>query len=238
MDTVYDRALKKTLQQARQVPVLINYSVGKKRYEKEPDAEDLALIRKIEESNILYPVPIFPMMFIGERWGDSWRAGYHSGVTHVHHFYTNKNLRVLSSFLNRCGKQAHRFILSSSNINLSKLYRFRLNGKGGNVSGTLYIPSTIQENNAFLVLKNKFSDILEIFHRFSQNSIIETKDSSGGACSGNSVDYIFIDPPFGGNLMYSELNFLWEAWLGVFTNNRQEAIINEEQKRGWLSTKS
>ena len=34
------------------------------------------------------------------------------------------------------------------------------------------------------------------------------------------VDYIFTDPPFGNNLMYSELNFLWEAWLKVFTNNQ------------------
>ena len=32
--------------------------------------------------------------------------------------------------------------------------------------------------------------------------------------------------------MYSELNFIWEAWLGVITNNGQEAIINKEQKKG------
>jgi hypothetical protein len=29
------------------------------------------------------------------------------------------------------------------------------NGKGGNVSGTLYLPSTPQENNALDVLKRK-----------------------------------------------------------------------------------
>ena len=29
----------------------------------------------------------------------------------------------------------------------------------------------------------------------------------------NSVDYIFTDPPFGANIMYSELNFLPESWL-------------------------
>ena len=27
--------------------------------------------------------------------------------------------------------------------------------------------------------------------------------------------------------MYSELNFLWEAWLKVFTNNKFEAVENE-----------
>ena len=29
--------------------------------------------------------------------------------------------------------------------------------------------------------------------------------------------------------MYSELNFLWEAWLRVLTNNRPEAIVNKVQ---------
>jgi adenine-specific DNA methylase len=48
----------------------------------------------------------------------------------------------------------------------------------------------------------------------------------------NSVDYIFTDPPFGSNIMYSELNFLWEAWLKVITDNTSEAIINNSQKKG------
>jgi hypothetical protein len=47
-----------------------------------------------------------------------------------------------------------------------------------------------------------------------------------------SVDYIFLDPPFGANIMYSELNFLWEAWLKVFTNNKPEAIVNAVQQKG------
>jgi 16S rRNA G966 N2-methylase RsmD len=33
----------------------------------------------------------------------------------------------------------------------------------------------------------------------------------------NAVDYVFVDPPFGNNIMYSELSFLYEAWLSVFT---------------------
>jgi hypothetical protein len=32
--------------------------------------------------------------------------------------------------------------------------------------------------------------------------------------------------------MYSELNFLWEAWLRVFTNNTPEAIMNDIQQKG------
>ncbi len=38
--------------------------------------------------------------------------------------------------------------------------------------------------------------------------------------------------------MYSELNYLWEAWLKVFTNNNPEAIMNNSQhkKLAGLST--
>jgi predicted methyltransferase len=48
----------------------------------------------------------------------------------------------------------------------------------------------------------------------------------------NTIDYIFTDPPFGSNLNYSELSFLWEAWLKVFTNQRCEAIVNAVQGKG------
>lgn len=47
----------------------------------------------------------------------------------------------------------------------------------------------------------------------------------------NSIDYIFVDPPFGSNIMYSEMNFLWESWMKAFTNNSKEAIINKFQNK-------
>ena len=32
--------------------------------------------------------------------------------------------------------------------------------------------------------------------------------------------------------MYSELNFIWESWLKVLTNNETEAVINKTQSKG------
>src|SRR5690606_37189629 len=87
----YDKAIGQTIRQAKQIPVLINYSVGKKRYEKTPDAFDLALIEKIEQLDIPYWFPT-----------DRMPDGYNTeqprvshGLTHVHHFYTKRNLWVL-----------------------------------------------------------------------------------------------------------------------------------------------
>jgi len=225
-DTKYDKAINETIRQAKQVPVLINYSVGRTRYEKAPDEFDLELIEKIEDMDIPYWYPTDRMPE-----GDESRRNDRFGITHVHHFYTKRNLWVLSSYNNKIKKSFRQIsLLTSSLINSSKLYRYRINGKGGNVSGTLYIPSTIQENNSVIILYRKLNDFL-----FSFNSIktsISTGSSSETPILNNSVDYIFTDPPFGNNLMYSELNFLWEAWLKVFTNNKSEAIVNNVQHKG------
>ena len=99
--TFYDQVIGQGITQAKQVPVMINYSVGKKRYEKGPDQFDLELLEKIEESTIPYWFPTNPMMNKGKRWGDTWRAGYHFGITHAHHFYTKRNLWVLAAFHTR-----------------------------------------------------------------------------------------------------------------------------------------
>ena len=45
------------------------------------------------------------------------------------------------------------------------------------------------------------------------------------------IDYIFTDPPFGYNINYSELSFLWESWLKCFTNTKSEAIISKAQRK-------
>jgi hypothetical protein len=65
-----------------------------------------------------------------------------------------------------------------------------------------------------------------------QNSAIFTQDSEYTTIANESIEYIFIDPPFGANLNYSELNFLWESWLKVITNNKPEAIENSVQHKG------
>jgi len=50
----------------------------------------------------------------------------------------------------------------------------------------------------------------------------------------SSIDFIFTDPPFGANLNYSELNILVEAWLGVRTNSKTEAVVNSIQNKGMV----
>jgi hypothetical protein len=244
-ETVYDRALGKTIRRAKHVPVLINYSVGNRRCEKHPDADDLVLIHKIEESDIPCWFPTEPMMFKGERWGDTWRAGVHAGITHVHHFYTKRNLWVLAALRSRLDESknrlrpALRLLFTGLLINLSRMNRYRpqVSFPYNPLSGTLYIASQVSEAHPLVAWKNYIARLTRAFQATvrlaATNTDISTHSSTTlSNCPDSSFDYIFVDPPFGSNLMYSELNFLWEAWLQVLTNNGPEAVVNKIQRKG------
>lgn len=232
--TKYDKAIGQTIRQAKQVPVLINYSVGKKRHEKTPDAFDLALIEKIEELDIPYWFPTEPMMFKGEQWGDTWRAGVHAGITHVHHFYTKRNLWVLGALRSKISIPQTMLMFNSQLINISRLNRYRpeVSFPYNPLSGTLYVGSQISEANVFTAYENKIKRLSKAFSEVKGRSFIFNESAERSEIESDHVDYIFTDPPFGGNLIYSELNFLWEAWLKVFTNNKPEAITNKVQGKG------
>lgn len=236
--TRFDDAIGETVKQGKQVPVLINYSVGKKRIEKDPDEFDCALIVMIENLKIPYWFPTDKMPE-----GKETRRNDPRGITHVHHFYTNANLFVISAFLSKIAKSEREFhpplklLLTSLMIYSSNLCRWRLGNRSGPLSGTLYISSTIMPLEAITILPNRirrikgFIQSIKIFN--TKKTIISTQSLTKiDNIPANSIDYIFIDPPFGANINYSELNFLWEAWLKVFINNKTEAIENVVQKKG------
>lgn len=246
LKTEYDPRLKKSISVPLKVPVLINYSVGKDRFDKSPDFRDKELFTEIENKIIdgWYPVDLF----MGKEgiWGETWRSGTHLGITHVHHFFNKRTLLVLSEFykLIKDSKFYSYFqmILRDSTTYSTLLVKVnipRLLDKGGlfsfgAVTGTLYVPSLNGERNIIDAIESKMESFIK--HSFNniekKNINISTQDSGDlQFISDESVDYIFVDPPFGSNLMYSELNFIHESWIKVKTNNREEAIINKSQDK-------
>ena len=228
--TRYDSVLKESVKQAKQIPVLINYIVEGKRAEKTPDSFDLALIEKIEGNEAPY---WFPITEIPDGFNTRQPKGSH-GITHVHHFYTKRNLWVLAATLHKAFQAKNPKLITwvtSSMTSTTKMYSFRLNRKMGTLKGTLYIPSLWTENAAFKLLKRKISDMKRAGSSGAGN-LTGCNSFENQKISAESIDYIFIDPPFGANLNYSELNFIWESWLKVWTNNKPEAIENKIQGKG------
>ncbi|MCD8175749.1 MAG: hypothetical protein LUD41_07565 [Phascolarctobacterium sp.] len=236
----YDVQANEITMQSKCVPVRINYDVMGKRCTKAPDKEDIDLLTKIDEMRIPYWYPSTLMMHKGANWGDYWRAGYHVGLSRVNHFYTKRNLYVLAkcydcinSVQDQSIRTALRFWISSIYSRSHKLNRYMPDHHRhvGPLSGTLYIPYFQAEINILSLLEDKLSSMMNLAS-IPDNSMVSTQSSTDlSNIPDESIDYTFVDPPFGDNLHYSELNFIQESWLKCFTNNHDEAIINASQKK-------
>ena len=244
----YDESINKTISIPKQHPVRISCIHGKKKAIKNLSNEDFNLIDKINNSKIPFWHPINPILNKGEKWGDTWRAGVHQGLTHVHHFYTRRNLWVLSSFLNKIHKiktgrlkQMALYFFTSLYSRSHKMNRYipDHNRHVGPLSGTMYVSFLQVEISIFQVIKDKLKTFRKGINQIQSNSIIGTQSLTNlENIQPSSIDYIFTDPPFGDNLMYSELNNILESWLNISTNNADEAIINNSQNKGANTYKS
>ena len=235
-ETYFDSAISKTVRLVKQLPVFINYSVGNKRFEKKPDKQDIEVLRKIKESYVPYE---FATNEIPE--GVKTREPLVYGISHNHLFYTKRNLWIISACLCRienvsANKRLKNYLkvwFTSSQTRLHRMNRYAAQHKRhvGPLANTLYISSTPAEISPFYFMALKIKEnTLDL--SYQEGTIVNCGDASCIEVSASSVDYLFIDPPFGHNIMYSDLNILWESWLSVQTNSKPEAIENKIQKKG------
>ena len=159
------------------------------------------------------------------------------GYRYLFQFYPERTLLVIDRFLKLCqniNSNIPLFILTSALPKLTKLNRYMPEHGGralvGPRANTLYIPPLFVENNAIEQIKYQFGKIAKAINVNGKN-VIQTCSATNILIPENSIDYIFTDPPFGGNIMYSELNLLSESWLKVITNSKREAITNDFQSK-------
>jgi DNA modification methylase len=235
-ETFFDTELQKTIRQAKQVPVLINYSFGNTRYEKEPDEADLANLEFIQNYTLPKPVPIVELP---DGFNTQQPINSH-GFTHVHHFFTKRNLLFLSEVWAKFNeiddpivRNGALYILTGAIQRICRLNRYMPSHDRhvGPLSGTLYVSQITAEIPATDYMLSRIKDIRRIRANLTGENVYITTQSATDLSNipDESIHYIFTDPPFGGNLNYSELNILVEAWLGVITNSKKEAVVNQVQ---------
>jgi len=235
-ENIYDKRLQDPIRRVKQVPVMIKYSFGKKQYKKDPDRFDYLTIEKVQETENIYWYPINEIV-IGDKTGEPLRIS----IDRVYKMYTERNLLILSCFYHEIEnikdvrmKNFSKFLFSSVYSRSHKMNRYMpdYNRHVGPLAGTLYFPYISAEINIFNLIQDKLVAIKRMGN-INENAFISTQSATSlPNISRNSIDYIFTDPPFGDNIMYSELNFPNESWNKVFTNNNIEAVINKTQKKG------
>jgi DNA modification methylase len=225
------------------VPVWLYGKTKKKTWNRKVTEHDIQQFRAMTNKFSLEEVPVYKI-----NWGILHRKGYHSGITHLHHFYSDRNLIVFSRLWEKTKKyspdisDALKLLLLSYNASHSTLMS-RVVVKQNNTdfvitgaqSGVLYISNIPVEKNILDGIKRKITTLgasFELVEKSKSSVRVFNQSSTNLSIPNKSVDYIFTDPPFGDYIPYSEINQINEAWLGRLTNNADEVIINTSQKKG------
>ena len=228
------------VQQRKRKPVYLYGVTGKKNWSRAVTRADVRLIESINAQKIPKTVPNIEVP-----WGDLYRSGYHTGITHLHHFYTKRNLLVFADLWRRTNKlkgklrDALRFWLLSYNASHATNMT-RVVAKSGQKDlvvtsaqpGVLYFSGLPVEKNLHSGVERKLKTITSAFETiYGGSGSVEV--FNGSSCNTHiddkSIDYVFTDPPFGGNIPYAEINFINEAWLKKHTKRKEEIIISSSQ---------
>lgn len=225
-ETTFDDLLNETVKQTKKVPVRVVYMFNKKTYRKQLDENDFSLIMNVQVKRNDFCLPLDRMPPGGES-----RRNDRQGITHVHHFYSKRTLLILNELYKRSTSNAFLLLLNSQLANISKLNRHRpgVSFPYNPLSGTLYIGSQICETNIFKAYRNKVKRLAKAYSLVNENQVVSVNSADDTGIKEDSIDYIFTDPPFGANIMYSELNFISETFLGVKTDFIREAVENKSR---------
>lgn len=230
---------------------------------------DLNIIKNIESNfdkifkkqNLWYPPDKIPL-------GKETNKVIERGFSHFYDLFTKRNLYSLSLLYkeiekinNKNVKELFLMTLTSGLGWASKMNMLRYGSTpGGWGKHSYWVPGNPLEQNIWLIYKNRYGAMYngknysnkEIGNYYKEARNFDEIKSNDSSCliinrsstniplPNQSVDTIITDPPYGGNVNYSELSDFWAVWLrsslnvkqGMFVTNHEEAIVNEYQKKG------
>lgn len=228
-------------------PVAIHWRTGKRKGIKVPDAADLDVLRRVATQKLPWfptaPLPLGEMTH-GSRLGPK-------GFTHVHHLWPDRSLAAIAILWKWIAEEGDpalrrslRFWVEQSLWGLSWMNRYRPDGYSQvsqYQSGVYYVPSLVSECSVRYNLEGsrpsmgKRQTLVKLWQALrssADNVRISTGSSTKLTLPDNSVDYVFVDPPFGANIPYADLALVVENWHGVVTAPDEEAIQDDRRHKG------
>mgnify|MGYP006082033597 CR=1 FL=1 len=241
-ESYFDDVANESRTRIKEIPVFVSCIENGKRVERKVHNKDLEIIEKIKELKILTYFPKEKILDKGESWGDTYRAGYHKGINRYYDLYTRRNLILISAFYNEITKSSFDerikkallfwFTSSQSRLDKTNRYSFNHNRHVGPLANTLYISATPVEISPFYFFTSKLNHFKKVKIP-KGNSLVQVGDTTNlKNIKDASVDYMFIDPPYGDNIPYAELNSILESWIKVKTNISREAIMSAKHDKG------
>ncbi len=166
----------------------------------------------------------------------------HGGIRRWSDLFTPRNYRIagaiwaeIQSFRDR--PDLHAWLSLTLTASLAQFTRMIADssGAGGGPSwkiNSYWLPDTWQELNPLWYFENRAGKSLAGLVDLAQQPVthpadIRQGDSRSLPLPDLSVDYIFTDPPYGGEgIQYGELSTLWNLWLGAEAALEREIAFN------------
>ncbi len=109
-----------------------------------------------------------------------------------------------------------------------------------------YIGETYLENNVLQYFENRFkkivngkkdylsyfsnTDSLDLF-KYENSYTVLQNDAKNLNLKNDSIDYIFTDPPYGEAVPYFEQSIIWNSWLQLNPDYKEEIVITDSKER-------
>ncbi len=219
-------------------PVVTSASTAGSRFRDEHSLteEELDLIRQTEAA----PIPYWTPNVEFDKSREMWRASHtEMGVRTVADFYTRRNLHALAAIRHAILQEqderlrnALLFAFTGCVNRASRRYQWNKKRPTNVMTGTLYISSLRYEWNVWSLFSRKASDVIRYYESFPAThavaEVVLTSATDLKHVPDRSVDFVFMDPPFGSNIFYGDSSLLWEAWLGRLTPLEDEIVVNRK----------
>jgi DNA modification methylase len=231
---------KRELRWTGERPVETNAKGPATRDAHTPTNAELELIQRANSQKILHWIPQVP--FTAAR--EMWRAGHSAqGINSVADFYTKRNLHALAALRHQIQdekddrlRSALLFAFTGMVNRASKRYQWNVKRPTNVMTGTLYISSLRYEWNVWSLFDRKAHDVARYFEYLGRPrghaDAVQSSATTLANLPDRSVDYVFMDPPFGANIFYADSSLLWDAWLGALTDERDEIVVNKHRSPG------
>jgi len=231
---------KSSLKRTVAVPVMLGYKCcSKSIVEHDLSEADLKNVEHFEvllmETARYYPKNGLPA-------GVNLNQPRKHGIDSIDKFYTPRNLLAMAELWHELNKADDplvakylAFAFTSLYQRVTRMSEYRFWGGSGNTAN-FNVPYIFREANVFATYERKAKSIHDHLSTtgslYDGRAVVRTGSATDlGFLPDGCIDFIFTDPPFGANINYSEMNILWESWLGRFTNTKNEAIVSKAQNK-------
>lgn len=204
------------------------------------DKYDLSKIREVDAMQVSAwrPTDRFPQ-------GLKTAELFARGIERIDALFTRRNLKALAMLREAIDElpPEHRtpmlFCFTAALTSLT-LKSQHVEGGGGYLPGMYYIPPVRKERNPLFSFRRIVGQVAHGADEMHAHSSFRSSNTWVGVGSATdlghigdeTIDFVFLDPPYSDKIQFSELNFVWESWLGLVEDwGDQEIVLNRARGR-------